>query len=563
MKFFKALRPLTPPLILSITFSFMFFIFEPITLYLNNYEDFWFDLYDMLPILLGTFLGISIALFLSLTLVYIFLTKLIKKPNLYYYFLAIIFCIFLITYIQGNFLSSSLPSLVGTPFNWRSYPLESIISVSLWFTAFFILYVLLQKVGARKFNKIIPWITGAIFIMLSISLVTTIATSNSALEDKNTAIPTFAYYNDASSNRNFFILLVDSVDSQYFGDIVEGNPEYQEIFKDFTYYPDTLSIYPFTGYSVPQIITQTISYNDTNITEHSKAAFKNANLFEKLRADDYQMLYYHNGAGVGIAMDAETANSFKNISAFANIDTQKFLFEIIRYDLFRYLPFPLKGKVHIEKSDFSTSIPNNPSAYYDDNNLVNYNIYQEEPINVVDDKVFHFVHLEGGHVPLDLDENLNKIDNNGTYEQKLTAVLKIIQAYLARLKAAGVYDNSSIIIMSDHGFAVDPNDKSGVAFSNLTNRMNPSLYIKGIDESPTELIQSDKPILFTDLGSAYNDLLQGKPSTELFKDISYPRTRQILIYNDTSHIYEYETSGPAWETSQMHPTGQEYILESD
>ena len=561
MKLFQAIKPLFPALILSATTSFMFFIFEPITLYLNNYEDFWFDLYDMLPILLGTFIGISIALFLSLTLVYVFLTKLIKKPNLYYYFLAIIFCIFIITYIQGNFLSNNLPTLVGAPFNWRGYPLESIISVSLWFIAFFILYVSLQKFGALKFNKIIPWITGAVFIMLSISLVTTIATSGSAFEDKNTTVATFDHYNDASSDRNFFILLVDAVDSQYFGNIVESNPEYQDLFKDFTYYPDTLSVYPFTDYSIPQILTQTISYNETNITEHSKAAFKNSDLFKKLHDDGYQMSYYHNDASVNVAMDAETANSFKNISQIANIDTQKFIFEIIRYDLFRYLPYPLKGKVHIENSDFSSSIPNNSSSNFNEDNLLNYNIYLEQPINVINNKVFQFIHLEGGHIPFNLDENLNRTDGTGTYEQKLTAVLKVIQAYLERLKTAGIYNDSAIIIMSDHGFY--PDDLRGSSFPDLTKRINPILYIKGIDESHSKLIKSDKPISFTDLGSAYNDLLQGKSSTELFKDISYPRTRKILVYNNIAYLFEYETSGPAWDASQMQPTGQEYFLESD
>lgn len=53
-------------------------------------------------------------------------------------------------------------------------------------------------------------------------------------------------------------------------------------------------------------------------------------------------------------------------------------------------------------------------------------------------------------------------------------------------------------------------------------------YIKGIQETHPEMIRLDKPISFTDLGSAYNQLLQGQPSTELFADISYPRTNSCF-----------------------------------
>ena len=46
-------------------------------------------------------------------------------------------------------------------------------------------------------------------------------------------------------------------------------------------------------------------------------------------------------------------------------------------------------------------------------------------------KVFKFIHLEGGHVPFNYDEELNIIEN-GTYEQKLTSTLKVINSYIIK-----------------------------------------------------------------------------------------------------------------------------------
>ena len=558
MKFFKALRPLIPSLILSITFSFMFLLYEPIILYANNPSDFWFDFYDMFPLLIQGFIAISLILFLSCTIIYIFCAKLIKRKILYYYIIAIIFCVFIITYIQGNFLSGSLPGLNGTPFNWRSYPLESIISVSLWFIAFFILYVSIQKFGIAKFTKIIPWCTGVVFLMLLVSLVSTIATNHQTLfENKNISTATFSHYNDASKNQNFFIFLLDAVDSQTFSEVMSGNPGYQETFKDFTYFPDTTSLYPYTLFSIPYIVTQEPYYQDKDFREYSENAYANSALLNQLYNDDYKMLFYN----YDFLASGDTSDHFENMSLASTINPEILYKELLRYDLFRYLPYPLKGKVYIEKINFQSTNQNNEVDAFVWDDLKNYDIYKNEPIDVVDEKVFQFIHLEGAHSPHNLDENLNPVDPNvGTYRQKLAATFKIINTYINRLREYGVYDNSSIIIMSDHGYG-EESDSDNWTWDDALKRFNPILYIKGINETHDKMLVSNKPISHTDLNQAYDDLYLGKPSTELFSDITYPRTRTLITYFDSVHpdyLKEYETTNPAWQESKFTPTGTTY-----
>ena len=90
-------------------------------------------------------------------------------------------------------------------------------------------------------------------------------------------------------------------------------------------------------------------------------------------------------------------------------------------------------------------------------------------------------------------------------------------------------------------------------------RTNPILFIKGVDEHHA-MLRSTKPISYTDLDSAYVDLLDGKKSYELFDGIEYPRERRVLWYKYTkeNHMVEYMQTGKAWDKKTLKATGKEF-----
>ena len=67
IKISSVLKNIFPSLTLSVVFSFMFYIFEPITMYATNPDDFWFDIYEVLPTLLQTFYHFYQQYFIFLT----------------------------------------------------------------------------------------------------------------------------------------------------------------------------------------------------------------------------------------------------------------------------------------------------------------------------------------------------------------------------------------------------------------------------------------------------------------------------------------------------------------
>lgn len=85
---------------------------------------------------------------------------------------------------------------------------------------------------------------------------------------------------------------------------------------------------------------------------------------------------------------------------------------------------------------------------------------------------------------------MNEIEN-GTYEQSIEASMTIVATYLQKLKDSGVYDNTAIMILSDHGYNIEDDDSS-------EKRQHPILFVKGVGEHYDELQISSAPISQSD-----------------------------------------------------------------
>ena len=546
MRVFKKYERILFSVILAAASSFMIFIVEPISLYANNINDFWFDLYTILPSTLLFSLISFIGVFTICLLVFI-ITKIIKKPILFDIFYLIFFTVFLIAYVHGNFFSGSLPTFNGDPIIWDNYTTEYVISIIICLIIIITVIIATIKFRPDHIVKYATFTTLAIFAMLSISLLSNIVTTDALKEKPVSTYATNDNINTYSIDRNFLILLVDAVDSERFYQAVGNTPLYKETFTDFTYYPDTVGAYNLTRDSIPFIFSGQWDYNETDFITYSTNAYDNSPIFEKLKSDGYNMNFYD----IDFIWQSRKAFDFSNINGRTkNINRTAFLKQEIKYVLFKYLPWPLKKFSKADSIDFANIQPSNDKEAFDWQDIIYYRNMQENPIELTNQKVFQFLHLEGAHVPHNLDENLNLIDPEiGTYAQKCAATLKLINIYINRLKQANVYNNSSIIIMADHGV-------------NHIANPNPILYIKGINEHH-DYQTSNKAIWYPDLIEAYNELLAGENSSDLFTHVTNEHRDRIVIqipFQHEDHMTEWVQTGQAWDEKTLTKTGREFNL---
>ena len=524
---------------------FMIFIYEPINIYASSTNDFWFGLNALFKVNI-IYLLIAIFAFSILSTIVVIVGKLIKKDVVYNIYLSVL-SFFLITfYIHGNYLANSLPLLDGSTVDWSKYGVQNFISILV------IILVLLGHILLLvKFNKNVKKVTVslsiAIFLMLSVGLTSTLLTNKQIYKTKGTYTVTTKNINTLSENKNYLILLVDMADSKTFDEIIKKNNK-EELFKDFTYFPDTLGAYPYTRESIPYLFGGKYIKEGMPLNNWIIKSFNESKLIKHLKDESYDVNIYDSD----ISWDDPKSFKPDNVLNVAfELDETKFFKQEIKYILFKYLPFGLKKYSKydtINYNDCRKEKKNNNVPFLSDNLKV-YNTL--DYVKLQRKNYFQFLHFDGGHYPWDLNKELEHSDNS-SYDEKLESALTVIEKYIERIKESGQYDNTVIIIVADHGQNV-------VESSSSKGRQNPILYIKGFGEKHKEMQVSDKKVSFADFDdSIYDDLMKGKKSSNLLSNVDKNRVRYFMWYDKWDYIYEQSLDGHAWETDKLKDTGTKY-----
>lgn len=525
---------------ISLCLNFMLLFYEPLNIFANNLDDFWFDIYMFFPIIILQ----SLACFLILSLFFVLIRMINKRI---YTFFVICFLIGTIcTYIQGIFLSGSLPIIDGNWVDFDKFKTEKMISLVLWFVVGSIILFSLYKFKFKNMEKVSKYASIVIILMLSSSIFSIVSVKGFFNEHKVAVVSTIKNYSKMSKNKNFVIFLVDATDSYVFNKEVEKYKDKEELFEDFTYFPDTLGGYPYTRNSIPLILGGKWYENEGEFKDFYTDAIDNSELFKKLEKEEYEMNLYENDLN---NYDSDKYTRFANLGSVYRLNLKELLKQEAKLIMYKYLPYQLKWRAEIDTLEINSSKEGLEDDVFKRFNIPNYERIKNDKLEIVDNNIFHFYHLYGAHIPMIYDINVNKIEN-GTYEGNVDACVTIIEAYLKKLKENNVYDNTAIVIMSDHGYEANENSKL---------RQNPILYIKGFNEKHDYEV-SDKKVSFGDLIPAFNQLIDGDSSSKLF--LSTDNEERRYLYHPSAKfdvLTEKKLTGNAWDSKALVDTGKEFV----
>ena len=428
-------------------------ILRPIvSFYFSNEGEFWFKLGDVLPDILLVFLGAAVF-----TALIHFLLPDKKRFSLRLWFAAAAAAGTLCAFIQDHFLSGYLPALTGEEIEWSIYSQWNHISLGLW-SGVFLLFILLL-IFRQRFMK------GAVYALLALLLcseavigVVDIATAKH--ENRRTG----TYFNqngmyETSTEGNIVVLVTDTFEATYMNEILEKYPDCRDFLQDVTYYDNTSGISVFTYFSYPKILTgQDFPLGKTFI-EGAAYAFETETLISEVYNKGWEIGYYTEFAPTSNVKDKIISYDDRELhpNRQARIDITKYL---IKGALFRNMPQMLKPRLAVSTLDFEYAKFNleGVEAPYITNDGVYFEKLAENGLTKTESKPrLNVTELFGVHEPCTPNTELVPLEDWDTLslrEQQLAtgyAQLKILRTYLDKLKEAGTYDNTTVIMIADHG----------------------------------------------------------------------------------------------------------------
>jgi len=551
------------------------FLFGPAQLYYTNILEFnssysSMSLYLVVPALLCILLTTTLLALL--------------KPPVLQRAVSLLFALAALLWFQGNILVWDYGPLDGRDIDWSVNAVRGFIDAGIW-----IAFIIISLAAARV-SRMAPRLSVIIIAIQLIAtvVVATIAPDASYLHKR--PIEEVDSVFEFSPERNVVILVLDSFQGDVFHGIINEDPYYGDIFDGFTYYRNSLSGFSHTPGNVVLILTGQYYENLAPLRSFLKTAFSPNSAPKVLKENGYQVdLVCTSGFGIEkiLHADGTIASSRFGIRDLLgqNVELKEATL-LVDLTLFRYLPHFLKKYVYnnhawvfsnIASGDFFGEFPSGP--YRDDIEFIK--AIGERAQSNSDKPTFKYIHLWLPHAPIRVDERLEYTPLEPTrenYVKQSKGTLELANMFFEKLKELGIYENTTIFVLSDHGSGIEveegeygENDVAGSAIENTAKGRALSLFLVKPFMSTGKLRISDAPVSLSDVAKTIVSELGLEadiPGVSVFDvETSDTRDRRYLFHTwetgGWSWIYlppmrEYVISGRGWLDTSWHSTNKLY-----
>ena len=575
-------------LLIAITLPTVGIILPAIALFLGNFEELFGDpsvLY--VPLVIYIFASLTFLLILSLCN---------KNSACQIIFISLIIGFSIVVWIQSQIFLWPIHPQNGEAINWNLFDTENLVEIFTWILIPLFTLTAGLKIRSKKYINLffkyflLLIITSLFLNILFLSKINEVNLYKQIFEDVNNFIDnskktektvkqSFAFHNE----NNYIIIVLDTFQSDVFHEILKKHKEELNFFNGFIFFPNSVSGYPTTKFSILNILSGKFYENESSLTKDYLNKFLNNSLPKYFQKKDYGITGdFHDG----------TRHVFGEENVFPKIIREKRFWgysqtqwHILELTLFRSLP--MLGKQYLYRNGqwlsatiFESSNVRSGIRVGDDlfikSFLLNANLESNKKGE------FKFIHLMGAHYPIDTNENFEYIgvqeSNRHNYLNQARGVIFFVGMIINKIKSMGIYKNSQILIIGDHGTqSLIPSDL-----------VNPSKEIVGI---PQTHLASARPVFLykprgadvgmhvsnnpVQLGDAYCIFTQ-KYSKDCPDPLLSPESERVRLHyryewehlfwkkNYAPNMTLYEISGDARDTSSWKNTrsifSQEKIL---
>ena len=511
---------LTAMVSLSSAFMFMTVLFTPLDIYLHNPTGFIVGWRFLLPSLLMYALAGSLiltalllllwyrkilwvsAIFLSCGAFYTYFRFVLFYFTYSYYYLAAFVALFLLTsillimrideksadaamlllwgvfvasYIQMLFLNGDMVQVTGDSTWYGARPVNLLIWVAIAILPICLRLIFRARKKVFHYEKALIFtavlitgmqIAGLVSSAMSADLPAGFETDTKALSYE----PTTHY----SPEENLCVFILDRLDVKFMLEALEKYPELYDMLDGFTLYTNNVSEYQGTFPSVPTMLTQYYGWEGKTYSEYWEEAWAQHTVIDTLRENGFttnllidRLSTYGNIEQLRDKTDniidvRIKASPLGLLSAVGRLSFGRFMPYMYKNAFLDYLD-PAFGNAFFSFPDPSAQQP--AVSFTSDLDFYRY-IKQTDFSADSGKKTFSFIHLNCAHADMDLEVatkgyhyNARKDDIlwGGNIIDSTRACFEIVNLYCEKMKEIGVYDNTTIILIADHGagFIVD------------------------------------------------------------------------------------------------------------
>ena len=470
--------------LLSILFiTGLIFLWHPLIVYSSSPQTFGF----LAVRIVKNNLSLFINAFFILVAVFLIVPKKVKQLLAFTALFIVI-----ISFINSSILPLKLGSLQQNRFSEQeklAAPLiKYILDAAFLIVVFYFIKKILQKnrlkylvIGLIVLNII--FITNAFYSNITKGVYFEKNTENKFENKLTKGIPF------SKTEKNIVYFIADGVQGWFIKQITEENPELKKTFSGFTWYPNTISMANYTHASVPSLLSG-YSYSIENMNKDKEHSIEDkwqtsAQTFIKTAITDGYFVsadYQHYFAKTDTLINTIPLwdKSWENLNTNIRINQKQEIWysRLIENAMFFSAPLVFKPAIY-NNNKWLIKRKSKISSYI----LKWYNFMRLLPyISKADSHKPNFIyfHNEAAHNPWHIVKENGRVIDATPYENNKWIIIKLAK-WIKWMKDNGVYDNTKIIIVSDHGPSwyesdFNPDFKSPVNWNQNKIKIDPKMF---------------------------------------------------------------------------------------
>jgi len=467
----------------------------PVELFAANITD--------LPISLGTVIGAGIVTALSVGAVAGLLVSLLRG-RAFDVAVSLLVGVGLASWVQ-LFMNIDTGSFTGEQFPWNQHLGQTLLNSLVW-GVLMGLPVLVRYLSRQVWRMVVAIVPA---ILMTIGVVSATAAAVPLPMGGTTGrYLSMAGLDEVSSTNNIIVFLVDATDESVIRDLGQASDFSFGPLEGFTSFDQNAARYQETFPALPFMLTGADYLWNQLRSAYFRNAYDTSSFLPELKRLGFRINMYTAAEDLYWLPD-DVTRLIDNLSpAKPKVNYPAMMGAMVRLSAFSRSPLSLQPSLWLDPDAFSGTLQGSAgqAAPYVIDDVALYKQILDHPLRIAGPQPqFSLIHMFAAHQPFTMDDQGQRVPSTSRLKQA-EGTFKIIYTYLDQLRALGLYDSSTILIMADHGTHLPWQQRV------LTAPLLPSLLVKPANAPHTPLQHSSAPTYMTNFQATIMQAAGGDPA---------------------------------------------------